>query len=78
MICPFWRQPDLLGNLGPTICPSCRTEFEIDDRGEYVSVDANSLRMPKYGQVCPACGLIQQDQRDSCVYCGSVLNNAFH
>ena len=62
MVCPFCRQSDILDNPGKTKCPSCQTVFEIDDRGECVFVDTNSLKMPKYGQVCPACGLIQQDQ----------------
>ena len=60
-----------LDNSGPTICPFRKTVFEIDDRGECVFVDTNSLKMPMYGQVCGACGLIQQDKRDSCVWCGT-------
>ena len=58
MICPFCRQSDLLGNPGKTVCPSCKTVFEIDERGECVFVDTDSLRMPMYGQVCAECGLV--------------------
>jgi len=31
-----------------------------------------------YGQVCEERGLVQQDKRDSCVYCGTVFNKTVH
>jgi len=52
--------------------------MEIDDRGECVFVDTHSLMMPIYGQVCPECGLIQQDRRESCAWCGTVYNKTVH
>jgi hypothetical protein len=78
MICPICRQSDLQGNPGKTVCPLCKTVFEIDDRGECVFADTDSLRIPMFGQVCVECGLVQQDKRDSCVYCGRSLNNTVH
>ena len=78
MICPFCRQSDILENSGPTICPSCQTVFEIDDRGECVFVDTDSLRMPMFGQVCVECGLVQEIRRDACVYCGVAFNKTVH
>ena len=78
MICPICRQSDIWNTSGPIICPSCNTEFEIDDRGECVFVDTGNPRIPMYGQVCAVCGLVQQDKRDSCVYCGFALNKTFH
>ena len=32
MICPFCRQSDIVDNSGKTICPDCKTVFEIDER----------------------------------------------
>jgi hypothetical protein len=78
MSCPFCRQSDIPDNSGKTICPSCQTVFEIDDRGECVFVDTDSLKMPMYGQVCTACGLIQQDRRDSCNWCGAGFSITIH
>ena len=78
MICPFCRKSDIQDNSGKTLCPSCQTVFEIDDRGECVFVDTDSPRMPMFGQVCTECGLVQQDKRDSCVYCGTIFNKTMH
>jgi len=78
MICPFCRQSDIGDKSGTIICSSCQTVLEIDDRGECVFVDADSPKMPMYGQVCAECGLVQQDKRDSCVYCGTVFNKTVH
>ena len=36
MNCPFCLNPIPEPNPGETICPNCRVEFEIDDRGECV------------------------------------------
>jgi RNA polymerase subunit RPABC4/transcription elongation factor Spt4 len=60
------------------ICPFCKTSFEVDDRGECVFVDTESLRLPMYGQVCTDCGLVQQDKRNSCVWCGKTFNKSVH
>jgi hypothetical protein len=78
MICPFCRQSDIVDNSEKTICPSCHTVMDIDDRGECVFVDTDIIKMSMYGQVCAVCGLVQQDKWDSCVYCGSALNKTFH
>ena len=78
MICPFCRQSEIPDKSETTICPSCKTVFDIDDRGECVLVDTDSPRMPMLGQVCAECGLIQQGKRDLCVYCGTIFNKAVH
>ena len=44
---------------GKTVCQECRTQFEIDDRGECVFVDPDNLRLPIDGIVCMRCGLVQ-------------------
>lgn len=49
MICRFCRQSDIVDNSGTTICPSCKTVFEIDDRVECVFVNTDSLWMPMRG-----------------------------
>jgi len=72
------RQSDIVDNPGKTVCPLCKTIFEIDDRGECVFVDTDSLRMPILGQVCVECGLVQQDKRDSCVFCGTGFSKTIH
>jgi len=64
--------------LLPTICPSCQTVFEIDDRAECVFVDTGSPRMPMFGQVCTECALVQQDKWDSCVFCGTNFTKMVH
>lgn len=78
MVCPICRLSNVQDNSGSTTCPSCRTELEIDDRGECVFVNTDFLRMPVYDQVCGSCGLIQQDQRESCIYCGKHFNKTRH
>jgi RNA polymerase subunit RPABC4/transcription elongation factor Spt4 len=78
MICPFCRQSDIPDNPGKTVCPLFKTVFEIDDRDECVFVDTGSLKMPIYGQVCAECGRVQQERRESCVYCGSGFIITFH
>lgn len=78
MICPFCRETEVGDETGPTVCPSCGAGFEIEDRGECVFVDTASPRMPMFGQVCTECGLIQQDKRNSCVYCGTIFNKTYH
>lgn len=61
MIFPFCRQSDIPDNPGKTVCPSCNNGFKIDDRCECVFVDTEQLKMPMFGQVCTAFGLVQQD-----------------
>ena len=41
MICPFCRQSDIQDNSGKTICPECKTVFEIEERGECVFADTD-------------------------------------
>ena len=78
MICPFCRKSDLPDKSGFTICPACQTEMEIDERGECVFVNTDRPRMPFSGIVCTACGLIQQEDRESCVLCGNLFNIMVH
>jgi len=78
MICPFCRETEAGDNTGPTTCPACKAGFEIDDRGECVFVDTGDPRMPKFGQVCLQCGLVQQDKGETCVYCGATFNKTMH
>ena len=78
MICPFCRQSDIVDNSAKTVCPSCKTGFEIDDRGECIFVDTDTPRMTMYGQVCLECGLVQEGNRDTCVYCGTMLSKKVH
>jgi hypothetical protein len=73
MLCPFCRQSDLPDITGPTICPVCKTEMDIDDRDECVFVNPEMPKMALNGQVCVVCGLVQQDTRDSCTWCGSIF-----
>jgi hypothetical protein len=58
MICPFCRQSDIPDNPGKTICLSCKTVMEIDDRGECVFVDTESPRMTMYGQSVELMGCV--------------------
>ncbi|VTR67274.1 hypothetical protein DESC_60014 [Desulfosarcina cetonica] len=46
MTCPFCRQSDLLDKLEMTICPTCQTVMEIDDRGECVFVTLDTPKPP--------------------------------
>ena len=42
MICPFRREIEI-GNLtGSITCPTCNTEFDIDDRGACVFMNTDS------------------------------------
>jgi hypothetical protein len=71
MICPFCRQTDIVDNSGNTVCPSCKTVFEIDDRGECVFVDTDSPRMPMLGRYAQNAGWFSKISRESCVWCGT-------
>ena len=78
MICPFCRQTEVGEKSGSAVCPACKAGFEIDDRGECVFVDMASPKMPMFGQVCTECSLVQQDKRETCVYCGATFNKTMH
>ena len=78
MICPFCRETEVGDDTGLSTCPACMAGFEIDDRGECVFVDTASPRLPMFGQVCTECGLVQQDKRDACSYCGTTLSKTTH
>ena len=78
MICPFCRKTEIDSEPGKTICPNCQISFEIDDRGECVFVDTENPKIPVDGLVCAECGLVQQAKRDSCAYCGTLLNKTVH
>ena len=60
---------------GKTTCAECSAEFEIDDRVECVFVNTEKLRLPAKGIVCPFCGLIQNDDDKTCLYCGMWINS---
>lgn len=63
MICPFCRETEVGNETGPTVCPTCKAWFDIDDRGECVFVDTKNPRIPVDGLVCVECGLLQQIKR---------------
>jgi uncharacterized CHY-type Zn-finger protein len=73
--CPFcenqWAEP----KSGKTKCFECSSEFEFDDRLECVFVNTEKLRLPAKGIVCPVCGLIQNDDVKTCLYCGMPINS---
>ena len=61
--------------LGKIKCPECHAKFEYDDRMESIFVNANDLRLPVHGTVCPQCGLVQGDgDVRRCVCCGVILS----
>ena len=70
--CPFCS-----GVLEPKLdkmkCPECHAKFEYDDRMESVFVDTKDLRLPVHGTVCPQCGLVQDEDAQSCLFCGMKL-----
>jgi hypothetical protein len=78
MICPFCRQSDIMVIPGRTICPTCQTVVEIDDRGECIFADAELYGYRVDGLVCMVCGLIQHKQRLSFAYCGNMHNITVH
>ena len=78
MICPFCRQIDVGNDPGMTVCPMCKTEFEIDDRGKSVFVNLEKPRLPVRGIVCLECGLVQAASRSACSYCGTIFNKTTH
>ena len=78
MICTFCREIEVGDEAGPTVCPTCKAGFEIDDRGECVFVVTENPRIPVEGQVCMDCGLEQQIKRDLCINCGTIFNKTVH
>ena len=54
-------------------CPGCHAVFEIDDRVECVFANPEKLKFPRNGFVCNCCGLVQGDQVENCLYCGTKL-----
>ena len=68
--CPFCENRCIEAVPGKTNCLECESEFEIDDRLECVFADPDIIRLPLSGIACPSCGLIQNGDTNSCLYCG--------
>jgi hypothetical protein len=75
LMCPFCGKRSLVAKPGKTSCPVCKAKFEIDDRLECIFVDSENLKLPTEGVVCPLCGLIQNDDVRTCLYCGVDINS---
>ena len=73
--CTFCGYQGIEAKPGKTICPECAAAFEIDDRGECIFVDPGTPRLPIEGIICPKCGLVQGEESERCVYCGSAMNS---
>jgi hypothetical protein len=71
--CPFCLNHNLDAKPGKATCPECSAEFEIDDRLECIFADTSKMRLPVNGFVCSACGLVQSNTSDSCLFCGKNL-----
>ena len=70
--CPFCLDGKVGAKPGKSECPTCHTEFEIDDRVECVFVDLENPRIPMKGVFCSGCGLVvQRLHRKHCSYCGA-------
>ena len=78
LTCPFCLNQCIPAESGKIKCPVCEASFEIDDRGECVFGDTENLRLPVNGIVCGSCGLVQDVNRKSCLYCGIGINTAVH
>jgi len=78
MICPFCRQVEIGNQPGPTIWPSCKTEFEIDVREESVFANIAKPRLPVKGIVCLERGLVKETRWNFYVNCGSIFNKTAH
>jgi hypothetical protein len=72
--CPFCSNHCIPPKSGKACCPVCKVQFEIDDRLECVFVDTDKIRLPAKGIVCPMCGLIQNDDVKTGLYCGMGIN----
>ena len=75
MKCPFCEKRCIKEQTGKSKCPVCESEFEIDDRLECIFVNKEKVRLPVKGTVCPLCGLIQNDDSKTCLYCGMLINS---
>ena len=75
ILCPFCGSSGIEAKPGKAHCPKCYTSFYIDDRVECIFGDPTALKLPLSGTICPACGLIQGEESDHCVYCNSELNS---
>jgi hypothetical protein len=78
LTCPFCLNQCVEPRQGETRCPVCDAAFEIDDRAECVFGDTNEIKLPAIGIICALCGLIQAGENQNCLYCGIVINTAFH
>ena len=76
LACPFCLNQCIHAEPGKTRCPVCNATFEIDDRAECVFADTDAIKLPVIGIVCGNCGLVQGDNRKSCLYCGIGINTA--
>ena len=76
--CPFCGYYGIEAKPGKSVCPDCDASFEIDDRGECIFVNPDNPKLPIEGTVCPRCGLVQGEETENCVYCGSRLNMRLH
>ena len=76
--CPFCLNLCIDEEPGKTKCPVCNAVFEIDDRVECVFADTENIKLAVNGIVCGSCGLVQGDNRKSCLYCGIGINTAVH
>jgi len=65
---------------GKTTCPDCSAEFEVDDRQGCIFINPNKLRLQVAvnGTVCGVCGLLQGNQKNNWVYCGTKLEWIFY
>jgi len=73
--CPFCDNRCIKPESGKTKCSECGSEFEFDDRLECVFANTEKIRLPAKGIVCPLCGLIQNDDVKTCLYCGMRINS---
>jgi hypothetical protein len=73
--CPFCDNRCIEAKSGKSNCPECHAEFEIDDRLECVFVDTEKIKLPAKGIVRLLCGLIQNDDVKTCLYCGMWINS---
>jgi hypothetical protein len=74
-LCPFCCSEEISAIPGKVVCQRCGTSFEIDDCGECVFVDPLIPKLPMRGTFCPVCGLIQDEETESCFFArGHYIN----
>jgi DNA-directed RNA polymerase subunit RPC12/RpoP len=73
--CPFCENRYIEAESGRHKCFECGSEFDIDDRLECFFANTEKLRLPAKGIVCPWCGLIQNEDVTTCLYCGRWVNS---